>query len=158
MVSVYGTGKHNRFFAEELNNLFIKLSFNNDNNFYVIAGDFNAKQSTWGNNKNNNNGTMLHKWMLENDLKFRVGLLYTQSPSFPRVGSFLDLALIDSRINVINALNNRLLTYMHFGTNLPRTTLRWETFDHAERTDLNSYCTVERKVTSPALYIYNFSS
>lgn len=44
VVFVYGTKKHNRFFSNELNNLLIKLKFNNSNNFCIIAGDFNAKQ------------------------------------------------------------------------------------------------------------------
>lgn len=54
VVSVYGIRSYNKTFADKLNNLFTKLNLSNDNNFYVIASDFNAKHITWSNIRNNN--------------------------------------------------------------------------------------------------------
>jgi len=48
-VSVYANYGNNDEFNEEFNHLFNTLDLSNINNFYLIAGDMNARHENWKN-------------------------------------------------------------------------------------------------------------
>lgn len=61
---------------------------NDTANYYIIAGDFNAKHTDWANEKNNERGITLKKWIDDNDMKYKLKLYRPNMPSFPRVGLY----------------------------------------------------------------------
>lgn len=101
IVSAYATYGKNNEFNREFNNLFQALNLDKPENYYIKAGDFNAKHIDWKNNCNNTKGTLLKRWMENNDLYYKTKLYSTELPSFPSGESYLDLCLADARIKII---------------------------------------------------------
>ena len=91
-------------FRFELESLFARLNLNSHSNFYIVAGDFNAKHKHWANKVNDERGMNLQDWLNSNDFKYRIKLLHSDSPSFPRNESYIDLLLVDARLEC--TLNN----------------------------------------------------
>ncbi|WP_228824861.1 hypothetical protein, partial [Nocardia blacklockiae] len=67
-----------------------------------MAGDFNAKHSAWGNLNSNTRGNVLYDWWQMNTIERKIELYATSTPSYPKGNSFLDLLMIDDRIQVLN--------------------------------------------------------
>ncbi|XP_015438110.1 PREDICTED: uncharacterized protein LOC107193219 [Dufourea novaeangliae] len=107
-VAAYATSNCKKEFMQDLKCLFDQLKLNNINNYYIIAGDFNAKHVSWGNSLNNKRGTSLHLWHQESQVTFRTRLLSTEEPSFPSSNSYLDLCLADSRIKFHNLISGKV--------------------------------------------------
>lgn len=84
----------------EFQKLFQSLELNRKENYYVIAGDFIAKHTNSHNDSNNQRGIFLNKWLLDNFAEYRTKLFISKTPSFPRAESFLDVGLIDCRLEV----------------------------------------------------------
>lgn len=93
----------------ELKLLFQQLELHKTNNYYLLAGDLNAKHHTWDNVINNSRGVSLHKWIQENEIPYRISLHRTTVPSFPKSGAFIDLCLADERIKFLNTPSHRTL-------------------------------------------------
>ncbi|CAK9816290.1 RNA-directed DNA polymerase from mobile element jockey [Anthophora plagiata] len=110
LIAIYAKKGPNAKFREELEKLFIELDLMKQSNYYVIAGDFNAKHESWANKINDERGIALKEWIDNNDIKYRINLFHTAVPSFPRYGSFIDLILADARIEFSNSKENRLNT------------------------------------------------
>lgn len=72
IITIYAMRDWNNQFIPELKYIFEKLKLENNNNFYIIAGDFNARHTSWKNETNNNRGTSLH-----NLAKMILNLNYT---------------------------------------------------------------------------------
>lgn len=85
---------------DEIDTIFRTLQLDSNSNYFILAGDFNARHAAWNNNVSNTRGTLLYDWWVSNRLQRRVALLATDSPSFPSHGSYLDLALVDSRFEL----------------------------------------------------------
>ncbi|KOC63578.1 RNA-directed DNA polymerase from mobile element jockey [Habropoda laboriosa] len=62
IIAAYATCNYKKEFIPELKHLFEELHLNNTKNFYLLAGDLNAKHQTWGNTNINKRGISLHKW------------------------------------------------------------------------------------------------
>lgn len=107
----YPAGNSNTIRAD-LQKLFDSMNLQNSNNYYVLAGDLNCKHTDWGNTVNNTKGNSLKEWLAENEIEFRCRLYASIAPSFPRSGSYLDLYIADSRLNILrgNELTNCLRT------------------------------------------------
>ena len=108
LVSVYANNECGNVFVDELNNLFKKLKLNDLNNYYIIAGDFNARQVSWGDVNSNYKGHLLAEWISQKAHEHKACLYLPSAATFPSAGSFLDLSIIDSRIDLINLVNNKL--------------------------------------------------
>ncbi|KOC61611.1 hypothetical protein WH47_05758 [Habropoda laboriosa] len=93
----------------ELKHLFQQLELHNHNNYYILAGDLNAKHHACDNAINNNRGIALNKWIQENEIPYRISLYKTATPSFPKSGAFIDLCIADSRIKFHNTPKHRSL-------------------------------------------------
>ncbi|XP_076224455.1 uncharacterized protein LOC143174605 [Nomia melanderi] len=93
-----------------MDKLFTELNLSSTSKYYIIAGDFNTRHTSWSNSSNSNRGNTLKNWIDENDVTYRINLLHSEFPSYPRNGSFIDLFLADARINFQNAAHNKLET------------------------------------------------
>ena len=98
LTSAYVSGPKYSTFTPDISDLFNKLKLNDLNNYYIIAGDLNAKHTTWSNPENSPRGILLNTWIENNDLLYRTKLLWSEEPSYPSGGSYIDLFLSDSRI------------------------------------------------------------
>ncbi|XP_076660285.1 uncharacterized protein LOC143363606 [Halictus rubicundus] len=98
LIAAYAPSSNKKEFTSDLNTIFDKLELHKLNNYYLLAGDLNAKHTDWHNTTNNNRGTTLNKWLHHNLIQYRVTLLNTLLPSFPISGSFIDICLTDNRI------------------------------------------------------------
>ena len=110
IVSAYANNEPRNIFINELNELFISLKLDDLNNYYIIAGDLNCRQVSWGDTASNYKGHFLNEWETRSAHLYKAQLYTPHAPTFPSSGSYLDLSIIDSRINVTNLVNNKLDT------------------------------------------------
>ena len=88
------------------------MNLQNENNYYILGGDLNAKHTEWGTDNNNEKGKLLNDWLIDNEITFGCKLYATCFPSYPRSGSYLDICLSDCRLhiatedNTVNSLKN----------------------------------------------------
>lgn len=87
-------------FNFEFKRFFEIMHFNDNNNYYILAGDLNAKHSNWLNSVQNPRGLFLYNWIQENEIDYRCQLYGTANSSFPSHNSFLDLCIADSRLTL----------------------------------------------------------
>ena len=92
-------------FEEEWNNLFKILNLNNTKNYYV-----NARHLNWGNDVNDRRGVKLNQWLSENDIVYRAKLYKPSTPTIPRTGNYIDVAIVDNRLSVSTDNNGDITT------------------------------------------------
>jgi endonuclease/exonuclease/phosphatase family metal-dependent hydrolase len=108
VVAIYAPeASQNSCFITELETLFRCLNLNSDENYFLLAGDYNAKHQDWGNQLANPRGTQLFNWLGLHSIECKVDLLATDRPSYPRSGSYLDLLLLDSRLKLTDDILRR---------------------------------------------------
>lgn len=99
IIAAYAAGNNNKKeFIPELSNLFKELNLAHPSNYYILAGDLNAKHTSWCNATNNARGVLLHNWLLESEILLRSRLYCSVLPSYPRGNSFLDVCIADNRL------------------------------------------------------------
>lgn len=108
MTTVYAPASNREKFEKEFDELFQKLELSNTKNYYIIAGDLNAKHKRWKNNSYNTRGNQIDKWLEKNDLKYRIQLYNTDIPTYPRGESYLDICIADQRLHFQTINNNEL--------------------------------------------------
>lgn len=108
--AIYGKRGWNKNFLPELQNICESLKLDDANNYFVLEGDFNARHSSWHNAVNNDRGSALFKWLSENDFNYKIQLYNSKYPTFPSKGTYLDLALLDTRIQVTDLIDGELRT------------------------------------------------
>lgn len=109
--SAYAVGNNKKEFMQELQTLFIELKRKDPLNYYILAGDLNARHENWGNPSPNHRGLALNKWLDDNELEFKMKFNSSHEPSMPREGSFLDVTIMDARLSVTNTVpDGRLKT------------------------------------------------
>ncbi|KAK2577884.1 hypothetical protein KPH14_011499 [Odynerus spinipes] len=106
IVAAYAPGNNKKAFNQEFIDLFKTLNLEDPNNFFIIAGDLNAKHPNWKNSIHNQRGSFLYKWINENCVTYRTKLLGTEVPSYPAGNSYLDICIYDERLQVINCTDN----------------------------------------------------
>lgn len=93
IISAYAAG-HNRIsIVHELNNLFEQNNLLHNNNYFVIAGDLNARTTLWGDAETNPRGGYLNNWIRDRSIELRLKVYPPTEPTFPRGNSYLDSAL-----------------------------------------------------------------
>lgn len=108
VIAVYAPeSPHPTDFLTELEKLFQCLQLNSLENYYLMAGDFNAKHIDWGNQIQNPRGNHLFNWVGQYNIEYMLDLLATDRPSFPRSGAYLDLLLKDSRLTITDTVGQR---------------------------------------------------
>ena len=87
-------------FGYEFNQIFSLLKLDDISNFYILADDLNARHSSWENPMNNNRGTLLNRFIEENEIDIGFRFYHSSTPSYSRGNSLIDLCFADARINV----------------------------------------------------------
>lgn len=108
LVASYARKGPTQKFRSDLEKLFDKLNLISQSNYYIVAGDFNAKHVKWANRINDERGINLLDWLENNDIKYRLQLHHSNTPSFPKNASYIDLLLSDARLEFLNSINNKL--------------------------------------------------
>ena len=98
IISTYASTTDSSDFTTEFNSLFHRLNLHQINNYYIIAGDLNARHKNWMNPVNNCRGITVNSWLENNFTQFRCRLYHSSLPTFHRGTSFIDLAIADGRI------------------------------------------------------------
>lgn len=83
LVALYANNEANASFLVKLETLFNKLELHSINNYYIIAGDFNARHKSWGDMVSNTKGNLLKRWLENEGLGYRVRIVPPVQPTFP---------------------------------------------------------------------------
>ena len=114
LIAAYATSSGKNEFTAELNKIFENLKIYKNNNYFLLAGDLNAKHSAWDNITNNNRRIALYNWLNTNQITYRLSLLYTEVPTYPKGGSFLDVCIADNRLHFHDlTTDNKLKSYKY---------------------------------------------
>lgn len=106
IISVYATNSSKVKFIEELDNMCKELRLDDPNVFFIIAGDLNARHSSWGDTAHNQRGRYMANWK-NTAIKFKINFLHPAEPTFPRSGSYLDMGLVDARLTIVDSRNGK---------------------------------------------------
>ena len=104
--AAYGNQKQ---FNDEFDNLFQLLQLDKQENYYIIAGDLNAKHTSWKNEINNTRGNSVRTWLDNKSIFYKTNLYSSELPSYPKGRSYLDICLADARIKFQNLRPNNTL-------------------------------------------------
>ena len=104
--AAYGNQKQ---FNDEFDNLFQLLQLDKQENYYIIAGDLNAKHTSWKNELNNTRGNSVRNWLDNRSILYKTNLYSSELPSYPKGRSYLDICLVDARIKFQNLRPNNTL-------------------------------------------------
>lgn len=115
IIAAYASQRLGNFFNNELQQLFEGLKFDDPSNYYIIAGDLNAKHSNWLNAVNNSRGVFLNSWIADSQIDYRCRLLSSSVSTFPSKGSFLDICIADARLvfHGDDTPNNNISTHLN---------------------------------------------
>lgn len=108
IISTYASKRNNNKFITEFQAIFEELNLNSPLNYYILAGDLNARHSSWSNSSNNERGITLNNWLEDNKIEYGINIYHTLHPSYPKNGSFLDLVFADARFEFTNTTHNRI--------------------------------------------------
>lgn len=106
ILSMYAPRTSGSRFSNELQKMFEGLKLDDPSNYYIIAGDINAKHANWLNSVNNPRGVFLSSWIVDNAIGFKCKLLGSTIPTYPAGDSYLDICIADSRLNFRYTENN----------------------------------------------------
>ncbi|KAL7286456.1 hypothetical protein TKK_0019402 [Trichogramma kaykai] len=110
VVSLYAGGRDDRAFINELDRLVEELKLTHPYNYFLIAGDFNAKHTQWGNPYTRTRGRMLSGWIDARCITTRMKLHAPILPTFPSANSSIDLCLADCRLNFTDLIDDKIKT------------------------------------------------
>ena len=116
LISAYASYGNNLEFGNELKHLFRYLNLEKPKNYYIMAGDLNAKHTNWQNNCNNTKGTALRTCIDDNDILYKIMLYGPELPSFLSGNSYIDLCLADTRVKILNIKRNETIETIDFGS------------------------------------------
>ncbi|XP_015435693.1 PREDICTED: uncharacterized protein LOC107191219 [Dufourea novaeangliae] len=110
LISAYTTNDNRILFITELDDLFRGLKLSNGCNYYILAGDLNARHKEWGDRVHNQRGKFIKQWEAKVDLTYRLNLITPALPTFKPSQSFLDICIADSRLMLANSYNGKAST------------------------------------------------
>ena len=105
VAACYAPQETNDTFIEEFETACQQLNLQQPNNYYILAGDYNAKHSDWKNANDNTRGKKFKKWMEIYKNFYKLQLKHSIKPTYIRSGSYIDLVIHDNRLNISNNLN-----------------------------------------------------
>ncbi|XP_043588297.1 uncharacterized protein LOC122570265 [Bombus pyrosoma] len=83
-------------------------------NYYIIAGDLNAKHTSWKNDINNTRGNFIRNWLDNKSILYKTNLYSSELPSYPKAGSYLDICLADARLKFQDLRPNNTLKTLDY--------------------------------------------
>ncbi|XP_015437834.1 PREDICTED: uncharacterized protein LOC107192981 [Dufourea novaeangliae] len=110
LVSIYAKFDNRKLFSKELFNLFSNLRLQDDNNYFIIAGDINARRIAWGDRLDNQRGRYMKQWEDSFGIAFRIRIITSSGPTFKPANSFLDICIADARLKLSNSINGKANT------------------------------------------------
>ena len=113
VISAYANNEDNEIFINEINYLFNKLNLSSHNNYYLLAGDLNARHQSWGDRESNCKGRLLKKWYDDNCINFKASLYGPHTASFPSADTYLDLCISDSRLHFTDLVDMKIRTHIY---------------------------------------------
>lgn len=110
IISAYAAGHNRANFVQDLDIIFDELNLDDDNNFYVLAGDLKGQHPDWAEPTSviNPRGTYLRNWVADKAIQYRLNVVGPGSPTFKLHQSYLDIGLVDSRIVIDNLSEGKL--------------------------------------------------
>ncbi|KAK2577680.1 hypothetical protein KPH14_012829, partial [Odynerus spinipes] len=108
--SVYAPGSSKGNISKELDSIFQKFKLDDIHTYHIIAGDLNARHILYGDTITNYRGRQLALWDSKNPPKHNSSIFPASKPTFPTSGSFIDYAIVDSRIEIIDLQDGKLTT------------------------------------------------
>lgn len=108
VIAIYANNDSGQHFVDELNTLIRKLNLHRKDNFYLIAGNFNARHEAWRDVVNKLKGVLLKRWYDSEGLETKARIIPPSRPTFPSAGSFLDLCLVDNRVKFLDLVDGKL--------------------------------------------------
>ncbi|KAK0071130.1 hypothetical protein PV326_001638, partial [Microctonus aethiopoides] len=102
VVAVYASNSiaTKELFLSELSHLFEKLKLHDNKNFYLIAGDFNARHTELGDRASNRRGKYLLEWNKHHTSQYRTKIYPPDAPTYIPAQTFLDLCIADFRMEM----------------------------------------------------------
>ncbi|XP_050488684.1 uncharacterized protein LOC126872624 [Bombus huntii] len=76
---------------------------------YIIAGELNAKHTSWKNETNNTRGNCIRNWLDNKSTHYKTTLYSSELSSYPKGRSYLDICLADARLKFQNLRPNNTL-------------------------------------------------
>ena len=95
IASLYAAGNNN-------------INITHCNSYFILAGDINARSKDWSDAATNSRGGYLTNWLNTNSINLRLSFYPPSEPTFPRSNSSLDHCIIDARLTIKNAINNKI--------------------------------------------------
>lgn len=115
IISLYATNDGSSAqFIKELENLLRGIRAEAPNVYYLIAGDFNIKSTSFGNTIANHRGISFDKWETNAALQWKFKTYPPNEPTYTNKNSYLDICLADSRLSLSNTTDNDKLVTLHF--------------------------------------------
>ncbi|KAI4473458.1 hypothetical protein M0804_015335 [Polistes exclamans] len=108
IISAYATNSNRKIFIQELNDVLQRLNLHNQNHFFILAGNLNARRKEWGDSNDNQRGKYLRTWEAESAEKFGASIYTTDEPSLT-AGTFLDVCITNIALSSLTA-NNKIIT------------------------------------------------
>ena len=110
IICAYAPGHNNISFTAELNNLYTQNNILENNTFFVIAGDLNARHPDYGDSTSNSRCGYLQNWLATNAIEYRPKLYAPYNATYPKANSYRDVCLADSRPELKNLISDKLIT------------------------------------------------
>lgn len=110
VISLYANHIANTPLGEDLQSLFDALKLQENSSAFIMAGDLNARHRSWGDSNDNYKGCSLVSWLEKFNINNKVAHFQPGQPTFRRANSFLDHCIIDQRLTIVDASNNKVNT------------------------------------------------
>lgn len=111
IISAYSPGDARANFSNDLQEIFFELKLSDTINYYILAGDLNARHNLWNDNRINTRGAVLAEWLEDNQIQFRTLLSGPEMATYPAGDSYLVIAIHDARVKITNSINNTCRVY-----------------------------------------------
>lgn len=110
IISIYANNEDKNIFIDEFDLIFEKLNLSHPDNYYIIAGDLNARHHNWGDRDCNLKGRLLKNWYDTLGLIRKAQIIIPDGPTYIPAGTYLDYCITDRRLKILNLNCNKIRT------------------------------------------------
>ena len=98
ITAAYAAYGNEKKFNDKFNNLFELLQIDRQENYYIIAGDLDAKHTSWTNELNSTRGNFIRNWLDNKSIHYKTNHYSSELSSYPKGRSCLDICLAVRRL------------------------------------------------------------
>lgn len=115
IVSLYASQRQHRIqvFIDEIDSIFTSLKLSDPDNYFLLAGDLNARHVDLGDRDTQVHGAALMEWYEANSDDYDCRLIPAYEPTFLPAQTFLDHCIIDNKLKINNLINHKLSTAIY---------------------------------------------